>query len=151
MMDMIAPGGGVYEVIKGLHIAAVIFWMAGMLYLPRLFVYHHSAQPGGELETALLKQESNLLKIIMNPALIAVWLLAIVMLAANPGLFSQGWFHVKLLLVLALSGVHGFYAASARKFAKGARPRTEKFWRLMNEVPAIGALVIAVLAVWKPF
>lgn len=80
-----------------------------------------------------------------------MWVLAIVMLIANPALFSQGWMHVKLLLVLILSGIHGFYAASARKFANGARPRTEKFWRLMNEVPAIGALIIAVLAVWKPF
>jgi len=151
MIDFLAPGGGAYEIIKGLHIAAVIFWMAGMLYLPRLFVYHHKAIPGGELEGALLTQERNLLSIILNPALIAVWVLAIVMLVANPGLFAQGWMHLKLLLVLLLSGIHGFYAASARKFANGARPRTEKFWRLMNEVPAIGALVIAVLAVWKPF
>ena len=98
-----------------------------------------------------MTQERNLLGIILNPALIAVLLLAIVMLAANPGLFSQGWMHAKLALVLALSGVHGFYAASARKFANGARPRTEKFWRLMNEVPAIAAIIIAVLAVWKPF
>ncbi|WBQ12413.1 CopD family protein [Hyphomonadaceae bacterium BL14] len=151
MIGFLAPGGGAYEIIKGLHIAAVIFWMAGMLYLPRLFVYHHQAIAGGELEGALLTQERNLLGIILNPALIAVWLLAIVMLVANPGLFSQGWMHVKLLLVLALSGVHGFYAASARKFANGARPRTEKFWRLINEVPAIAAIIIAVLAVWKPF
>ncbi|KAA5803824.1 CopD family protein [Alkalicaulis satelles] len=151
MLDFLAPGGGAYEVIKGLHIAAVIFWMAGMLYLPRLFVYHHTAARGGELETALLKQQHNLLKIIMNPALVAVWLLAIIMLAANPALLSQGWMHAKLVLVLALSGVHGFYAASARKFANAQRPRTEKFWRIMNEVPAIGALIIAVIAVWKPF
>lgn len=151
MIDFLSPGGGFYEVIKGLHIAAVIFWMAGMLYLPRLFVYHHISIPGGELEGALLTQERNLLGIILNPALIAVWVLAIVMLIANPALFSQGWMHVKLLLVLLLSGIHGFYAASARKFANGDRPRTEKFWRLMNEVPAIGALVIAVIAVWKPF
>lgn len=140
-----------YLWIKGLHIAAVIFWMAGMLYLPRLFVYHHAATPGGELEAALLKQERGLLKIIMNPAMGAVWIFAILMLIANPALFTQGWFHLKLALVLALSGLHGFYSASARKFAAGERPRSEKFWRIMNEGPALIALVVAVVAVAKPF
>jgi putative membrane protein len=140
-----------YLWIKGLHIAAVIFWMAGMLYLPRLFVYHHTATPGGELEGALLKQERGLLKIIMNPAMAAVWIFAILMLIANPALFTQGWFHLKLALVLALSGLHGFYSASARKFAAGERPRSEKFWRIMNEGPALIALVVAVVAVAKPF
>jgi putative membrane protein len=99
----------------------------------------------------LLIQERNLLKIILNPALIAVWVLAIVMIAANPGLFSQGWFHFKLLLVLLMSGIHGFYAASAKKFAKGERPRSEKFWRIMNEGPAILVIIIVLLAVVKPF
>lgn len=143
--------GSVYLTIKALHIAAVIFWMAGMLYLPRLFVYHHQAESGGELEGALQTQERNLLKIIMNPALIAVWLLAITMIVANPALLSAGWFHVKLLLVLILSGLHGFYAATARKFLAGERPRTEKFWRMINEVPAIGAIIIVIFAVVKPF
>lgn len=140
-----------YLWIKGLHIAAVIFWMAGMLYLPRLFVYHHTAAPGGELEGALLRQEHNLLKIIMNPAMAAVWIFAILMLIANPALFTQGWFHLKLALVLALSGLHGFYSASARRFAAGERPRSGKFWRIMNEGPALIALVVAVVAVAKPF
>jgi len=151
MIDFLAPGSYGYLTLKALHVAAVIFWMAGMLYLPRLFVYHHQASAGGELEGALLIQERNLLRIILNPALVAVWLLAITMLIANPGLFSAGWFHVKLLLVVLLSGVHGFYAASARKFAGGARPRSEKFWRLMNEIPAIAAIVIVLLAIVKPF
>ena len=99
----------------------------------------------------MLIQERNLLKIILNPALIAVWVLAIVMIAANPSLFSQGWFHFKLLLVLLMSGIHGFYAASAKKFAKGERPRSEKFWRIMNEGPAILVIIIVLLAVVKPF
>ena len=150
MIDWLASGP-VYLTIKALHIAAVIFWMAGMLYLPRLFVYHHQAEAGGELEGALQTQERNLLKIIMNPALIAVWLLAITMIVANPALFSAGWFHAKLLLVLILSGLHGFYAASAKKFLNGDRPRSEKFWRMINEVPAIGAIIIVVFAVTKPF
>lgn len=151
MIDFLLPGTYAYLTVKALHIVAVIFWMAGMLYLPRLFVYHHQASAGGELETALLTQERNLLRIILNPALIAVWVLAIVMLVSNSALWSSGWFHVKLLLVLLLSGVHGFYAASAKKFGRGERPRSEKFWRIMNEVPAIAVIVIVLLAVVKPF
>ncbi len=141
-----------YTWLKAFHIISVIFWMAGMLYLPRLFVYHHTASAGGELEAALLKQEHGLLRIILTPSLIAMWLFALLMIAANADyLFSAGWFHAKLLLVLALSGAHGFYAASARKFAAGERPRTERFWRIMNEVPAIAVIVIVLLAVVKPF
>jgi putative membrane protein len=151
MIDFLAPGSTGYLVVQALHIIAVIFWMAGMLYLPRLFVYHHISEPGGELEGALLIQERNLLGIIMNPALIAVWVFALIMVASNSSLWTSGWFHAKLLLVLAVSGIHGFYAASARKFAGGERPRSEKFWRLMNEAPAIAAVLIVVLAVVKPF
>jgi len=151
MFEFLLPGSTGYLVIKALHIIAVIFLMAGLLYLPRLFVYHHQAESGGELEGALLIQERNLLKIILNPSLIAVWVLAIVMIVHNPGLFSQGWFHFKLLLVLGISGIHGFYAASVKKFAKGERPRSEKFWRIMNEGPAIMAIIIVLLAVVKPF
>jgi len=151
MMDFLYPQSTGYLVVQALHIIAVIFWMAGMLYLPRLFVYHHMAEPGGELEKALLVQERNLLRIILNPSLVAVWLFALIMIASNTALFSSGWFHAKLLLVILISGAHGFYAASARKFANGERPRSEKFWRLMNEVPAIGAVLVVLLAVIKPF
>ena len=151
MIEFLLPGTFAYLSVKALHVAAVIFWMAGMLYLPRLFVYHHQAESGGELERALLTQEKNLLSIILNPALVAVWVLAIIMLIANASLWTAGWFHVKLLLVILLSGVHGFYAASAKKFARGERPRSEKFWRLMNEAPAIAAIVIVLLAIVKPF
>lgn len=147
-MDFLLP---FYDVLKALHVVSVIFWMAGLLYLPRLFVYHHTAAAGGELETALLKQEKNLNRIIMIPAMAAVWVFALLMIAANPALFAQGWFHAKLVLVIALSGVQGFYSASARRFANGERPRTERFWRIMNEAPAMAAIVIVILAVVKPF
>lgn len=140
-----------YAWLKALHIIAVIFWMAGMLYLPRLFVYHHQSEPGGELERALLTQERNLLKIIINPAMIVVWLIAIIMLVVNSGLLSQGWMHGKLLLVLILSGIHGFYAGAQKKFARGERVRSEKFWRIMNEVPALMVIAIVLLAVVKPW
>lgn len=143
--------GSIYLWLKAFHIISVIFWMAGMLYLPRLFVYHHTSEQGGELEKALLIQERNLLKIIINPAMIAVWVLAGLMLWANPSLFTTGWFHIKLVLVLALSGIHGFYASSQKKFAKGERPRSEKFWRLMNEAPALMVIAIVLLAILKPF
>lgn len=151
MIEALAPGSTGYLVIKALHIIAVIFWMAGLLYLPRLFVYHHAASAGGELENALLIQERNLLKIILNPALIAVWVFALAMIALNSSLWTSGWFHAKLLLVLVISGIHGFYAASARKFAAGDRPRSERFWRIMNEGPAILTILIVLLAVIKPF
>lgn len=148
MIDFLAAH---YLWLKAFHIIAVIFWMAGMLYLPRLFVYHHKAEAGGELEGSLLIQERNLLKIIVNPSMIAVWTLAGLMLIANPSLFSAGWFHIKLLLVLVLSGIHGFYAGAQKKFARGERPRTERFWRIMNEGPALMVVAIVLLAILKPF
>ena len=151
MLDLIAPGSFGYLTVQAAHIASVIFWMAGMLYLPRLFVYHHKAEQGGELETTLKVQESNLMKIIMNPAMIAAWVFAIVMIAANASLWTSGWFHAKLLLVLILSGLHGFYAGALKKFGRDERPYSEKFWRIMNEGPAILALIIVFLAVVKPF
>lgn len=148
MIDFLSSN---YLWLQAFHIIAVIFWMAGLLYLPRLLVYHHQAKPDGELEGALLVQERNLLKIIMNPALIAVWVFAILMIVANPSLFSAGWFHIKLLLVVILSGVHGFYAASQKKFARGERVKSERFWRIINEVPALMVIAIVLLAVVKPF
>jgi putative membrane protein len=142
---------GIYPWIKALHIIAVIAWMAGMMYLPRLFVYHHQSEKGGEAERFFTVMERRLLKTVINPAMIAVWGLGILMLIANRDILSTGWFGVKLALVLAISGVHGFYAASRRKFEAGKRPRTERFWRIMNEVPFLVAIVVVILAVLKPF
>lgn len=142
---------GVYLWIKGLHIIAIIAWMAGMMYLPRLFVYHHQSEKGGEAEAMFVVMERRLLKGIINPSMIAVWVLGLVMLYASPGTLSSGWFHVKLAAVLVISGIHGFYAASTRKFAAGERPRSEKFWRIMNEAPFILLIVVVFLAVLKPF
>ncbi|MEM8772303.1 MAG: protoporphyrinogen oxidase HemJ [Pseudomonadota bacterium] len=142
---------GFYLWIKAVHLLAIIAWMAGMMYLPRLFVYHHGVAKGGEAETTLVTMERRLLKGIMNPSVAAVWLLGILMLIANPSLLSAGWFHVKLLFVIIISGIHGFYAASRRKFEAGERPRTERFWRIMNEAPFIALIVIVIMAVVKPF
>jgi len=141
----------IYLWIKALHLIMVIALMAAMMYLPRLFIYHHQAEKGGEAERHFITMERRLLKGIANPALIAVWVLGILMLIANPAFLSSGWFHVKLALVLGISGIHGFYAAAQRKFAAGERPRTEKFWRIINEVPFLMLVVIVIMVIVKPF
>ena len=142
---------GIYLWIKAIHLIMVIAWMAGMMYLPRLFIYHHGAERGGEAERNFVVMERRLLKGIINPSMIAVWLLGILMLIANPATLSSGWFHVKLVLVLAMSGIHGFYAAVRKQFEAGERPRSEKFWRMMNEVPFFLLIGIVFMVILKPF
>lgn len=139
-----------YLWLKALHIIAVIAWMAGMLYLPRLFVYHHQAQKGGEAEALFVAMERRLLKFITTPALIAVWLFAGLMLYANQGLFASGWFQIKLAAVIGISGLHGYFAAAQKKFAGGERPKSEKFWRIINEGPTLLMIAAALFAVVKP-
>lgn len=143
--------GSIYLWLKAAHLIMVIGWMAGMMYLPRLFVYQHQSEKGGEAERMFIQMQRRLLKGIINPAMVLVWVLGILMLIANPAILSSGWFHVKLALVIAISALHGFYAASRRKFEKGERPRTEKFWRIMNEVPFIALIVIVIMVIVKPF
>jgi putative membrane protein len=139
-----------YPFIKALHLVAVIAFMAGMMYLPRLFVYHHQAERGGEAERHFTAMERRLLKGIINPSLIALWLLAALMLYANPVLLTTPWFLAKLPLVVALAGAHGYYAGAVKKFGRGERPRTERFWRIMNEIPFVLMLGAVFLAVVKP-
>lgn len=139
-----------YPALKALHIAAVIAWMAGMLYLPRLFVYHHRAERGGEAERFFVEMERRLLRMIINPAMIAVWLIGGLMLYANPATIGAGWFHVKLASVLAISAVHGWYARARKGFERGERPRSERFWRIMNEIPFILMLVAVFMVITKP-
>ncbi len=141
----------IYLWLKAVHLIMVIALMAAMMYLPRLFIYHHQAEKGGEAERHFINMERRLLKGIANPALIAVWVLGILLLIANPSILSSPWFHVKLAMVLGISGIHGFYAASQRKFAAGERPKTEKFWRLMNEVPFLMMVIIVIMVIVKPF
>lgn len=147
MQEMLAGG---YLWLKSLHVLAVIAWMAGMMYLPRLFIYHHQADKGGEAEKHFIVMERRLLKGIMSPSIVAVWLFGILMVAANPAIFSAGWFHVKLAAVIAISAIHGFYAAARRSFEAGTRVRTEKFWRVINEVPFILLIVIVIMVIVKP-
>ncbi len=140
-----------YLWIKSLHILAVIAWMAGMMYLPRLFIYHFQSDRGGEAERLFVQMERRLLKGIMNPSLVAVWFFAILMLIANPAVAASGWFAVKFMFVLGISGIHGYYAAARKSFETGNRVRSEKFWRIINEAPFILLIGVVFLAVVKPF
>ena len=139
-----------YLSVQALHILSIIAWMAAMLYLPRLFVYHSQAEAGGEAERFFTVMERRLLKGIMTPAMIATWIFGIALVALAPGWLDDGWLHIKILLVVILSGVHGFYAASRKTFERGERPRTERFWRLMNEVPFVLLIGIVFLVLLKP-
>ena len=147
---MLAGGTAAYPWIKAIHVIAIISWMAAMLYLPRLFIYHVDAKPGSELSETLKVMEGRLLRIIMNPAMILSWALGL-WLAWQSGFWHSGWFHVKLLAVLALSGVHGFYSASVRAFAEDRNTRSTRFWRIMNEAPAVLMTVIVIMVIVKPF
>ncbi len=140
----------IYAWLKAGHIIFVIFWMAGLFMLPRYFVYHQEAAEGSPENTVWTDRERKLLKIILNPSLVVVWVLGLV-LAYTTGAFSQGWFHAKLLLVLALSGYHGYLAGYHKKLAAGQRTLTGKQLRLFNEVPGIAAAFIVVLVVVRPF
>lgn len=147
-MEWLAP---FYNWLKALHIIAVVAWMAGMLYLPRLFVYQFATEKGGEGERILINAQKLLLKRILNPAMIATWVFGLLLIAAAPEWSNDGWFIIKFAAVIALSGLHGFFSASRKKFAMGERPRTEKFWRLINEAPFGLLAIIVFMVVLKPF
>jgi protoporphyrinogen IX oxidase len=139
-----------YLWIKALHIIAVIMWMAGMLYLPRLFVYHCETAPGSAESERFKLMERKLLKVILNPAMIATWILGLTLVWLTRA-DQQHWFQAKFILVLAMSGIHGFYAATVRRFANDANTRPQRFYRMINEVPAVLIVAIVILAVVKPF
>jgi putative membrane protein len=139
-----------YPWIKSLHIVALIAWMAGMLYLPRLFVYHCAAAPGSQQSETFKVMERRLLRAIMTPAMIVTWLAGL-WLAWQGGFLASGWLHAKLALVLALSGLHGFFAATVRRFATDRNTRPQRFYRLINEAPTVLMILIVILVVVKPF
>jgi putative membrane protein len=140
----------IYYWLKAGHIIFVIFWMAGLFMLPRYFVYHQESAPGSPEEAAWIERERKLLKIILMPSMALVWLLGIA-LAFTIGAWDQPWLHAKLLLVIGLSGYHGYLRSYARKLARGERPLAGKTLRLLNEVPGIVVALIVVLVVVKPF
>ena len=139
-----------YYWLKAGHIVFVIFWMAGLFMLPRFFVYHQEAEPGAQENAQWTEREARLIRIILNPAMLVVWVLGLV-LAWSTGAFTQGWFHVKLLLVLALSGYHGWLIGYHKKLARGERRLEGKRLRLLNEVPGIAAVLIVIMVVVRPF
>lgn len=136
--------------IKAFHVMAVIAWMAGMLYLPRLFAYHTEAPAGSDRSEMLKRMESGLLKRIINPAMIAVWILGLT-LAYVTGAYEDTWMQMKFVLVIAMSGLHGFFAASTKRFARDANTYSTRFWRILNEVPFVLIIGIVILVVVKPF
>jgi protoporphyrinogen IX oxidase len=139
-----------YFWLKAGHIIFVVFWMAGLFMLPRYFVYHQESAPGSPENALWLERERKLLKIILMPSIVVVWVLG-VLLAFSIGAWSQGWFHAKLALVIALSAYHGYLAGYARKLEKGERLLSGRRLRLLNEVPGVAAALIVILAVIKPF
>ncbi len=139
-----------YLWLKSAHLIFVIFWMAGLFMLPRFFVYHQESAEGSEEAATWVDREARLGKIILNPSMIIVWVLGLI-LAWQISAFSQGWFHAKLLLVIALSAYHGWMIGYAKKLARGERTITGKKLRLLNEVPGIAAAAIVILVIVKPF
>ena len=136
--------------IKALHVLAVIAWMAGMLYLPRLFVYHAEAGPGTPQSETFKVMERRLLKGIMLPAMIVTWAAGL-WLAYSTFAFQGGWLHAKIALVVAMSGLQGYLSASSKKFAKDMNTKSATHWRVMNEVPTVILVLIVILVVVKPF
>ncbi len=138
---------------KALHLVSVMSWMAGMFYLPRLFVYHaERGKVGTELHETLMVMERKLLRLIMNPAMIATWVFG-VLLVLTPGVvdWGSGWPWVKLVAVVAMSGMHGWLGARRKEFVAGVNSRTGRTYRLVNEVPTVLMLVIVIVVVVKPF
>ena len=136
--------------ILAFHIIFVITWMAGMLYLPRLFVYHTQTKPGSESSERFKVMERKLLRGIVNPSMIAVWILGPT-LAWVTGAYLDLWFQIKFALVIILSGIHGFLVRCWRDFAADRNTRSERFYRILNEIPAVLMIFIVILAVVKPF
>ena len=141
-----------YPWTRAFHIIAVIAWMAGMLYLPRLFVYHAGAEPGSGTSEMLKIMERRLLRAIINPAMIAVFLLGGALLL-TPGVadWSMGWLHLKLLLVLVMAGLHGMMSKWRKEFEADRNRRSAKFYRIVNEVPTVLMIAIVILVAVKPF
>jgi putative membrane protein len=140
-----------YQWILAFHIISVISWMAGMLYLPRLFVYHADAEKGSDKSETFKVMEKKLLRIIINPAMGLTFLFGILMLVANPALLSAPWMHMKLVSVFLLAGLHGFFAKTVKTFARDENKHPAKFYRIVNEIPAVLMIIIVIMVVVQPF
>lgn len=135
---------------KALHVISVISWMAGLLYMPRLFIYHTDAEPGSVQSETFKVMEQRLLKVIMNPAMMLTWILGLY-LAWEGFQFQGGWLHGKIAAVVLLTAVHVYFSRSVRMFARDDNRHTARYWRLMNEAPTLLMIAIVILVVVKPF
>ncbi len=147
--------GASYDILRGLHILAVIAWMAGFLILPRLFVYQMNAEPGSRIAEVLSQAQTRLLRLIMNPAMVLAWLFGLLLIGADGwsrgwGFLLTPWMLVKLAGVLFLTGWHHYLSVARRRFAEGRNMRSERWWRMANELPFLAAIVM-VLAVTTEF
>jgi len=140
-----------YLWVQAFHLIAVISWMAGMLYLPRLYVYHAKSIVGSDQSETFKIMENRLLRYIMNPAMILTFIFGGLMIWANPGLFSSGWIHAKILLVVLLAAAHMVFSKWRKDFAKDQNTKSPKFFKIANEIPTVLMILIVILAVVKPF
>ncbi|MBT4989646.1 MAG: protoporphyrinogen oxidase HemJ [Rickettsiales bacterium] len=141
-----------YLWIKAFHIISLVAWMAALFYLPRLYVYHASALPKSDSSEMLKIMEVRLLRYIANPAMIFTFIFGILLVKINGDILMQsGWFHAKLTFVIILAGFHGFLAKLRKGFYKDSNKYSERFYRIINEIPTICLIVIVIMAVVKPF
>lgn len=139
-----------YLWIKALHIVAVISWMAGLLYMPRLFIYHTDAAPGSAQSETFKVMEQRLFKVIMNPAMMLTWIFGLYLAWSGFG-FQGGWLHAKIALVVGLTAVHVYFGRAVKAFAMDQNTRSARYWRFANEAPTLLMIAIVILVVVKPF
>lgn len=140
-----------YLFIKALHVISIIAWMAGMLYLPRLFVYHADAETGSDKSETFKIMERRLLRIILNPAMILAWVFGLLMLWLNPSLLQEGWMHVKLTGIILMTIIHHLFVRWRKVFYRDENKRSAKFYRMWNEAPTVLVFIIVIMTVAKPF
>ena len=150
MNDFTGWLGLAYPWVKAAHVTFVIFWLAGLFLLPRLYVYHQESVPGSPEERSWIEREARVRSIILTPAIAAVWILGL-MLAFHIDAWGQGWFHAKLAFVILLSAYQGWLGAYGKKLARGERPLSNKAVRMINEIPGVAAAIIVVLVIVRPF
>jgi protoporphyrinogen IX oxidase len=140
-----------YLWLKSMHIVAMVAWMAGMFYLPRLFVYHVGVAKGSELSETLKIMEHRLMRIIINPAMILTWIFGLALVAANPTIMQGGWIHVKLTAVLLLQVVHAMLSRHRKQFMRDDNQHSGRYYRILNEVPTVLLFIIVIMVIVKPF
>ncbi len=140
-----------YTGVLIVHVLAMIAWMAGLFYLPRLYVYHADVEEGSQAAELFKVMEVRLLRYIMNPALIVTWIGGLTLIVLNPAWLSEGWLHAKLLCVVLMTGAHGMMAKMRKTFAADANTKSSRYYRIFNEVPTVLLIIIVTMVIWKPF